>query len=547
MDLSHFRNKTYPDFSLPDTKAMMNGGLRLLEENYLGKEWPEIFVGKELKFGTNQYRTRDPNDPNVVIGTFHQHYESGMDGNELAFVTGPHLRDELEKVRNASLEWNRLGIEKRAETIERVADIMEDRIWLICAALVREVGKSFIEAYAATAEGIDFLRWDSKLARREYEYVMPKTPEFAGSRNERVLVPHGVMLSIDPFNFQEAIGTDQMAKMLLMGNAVVSSPSDKSSLTGRLIYQAFSDGLEQSGVHIPGLINFVPGGAGMKRALLRQSQISAISFTGSRNTLDSIIDEFGSIKRSNGGRLLIATAETSGVNPVYVHRDANLDEAARGIAAAMCGLSGQKCSAISTLIVHKDVYSKLMPKVYDAIDALKFGKTVDGAYYGGVITREAMDKIYGQIKQLEFLGAKKKYQHEIDNTLPGNNVTATVLEINLGAVDSTKMRNLEIFGPVFTTIQVNNEHEAKRVFNAGDFALTGSIYTEDQALIQTAVDSWNVGQLYVNRKPTGALVGTEAFGGLLSGSSLSGHKAGSVDSLKPFYSEKTISGFNSLR
>lgn len=532
-----FANKPYPDFSQPDQQAAMRGALMVLDREYVGREWPHILLGREAMAREAKYETRDPNDPGRLIGTFQRFDAETMDVDTL-----------MEGANAASVRWNGLGIEVRASVIEKAADLMEDRIMLIGAALVSEVGKSYIEAYAGIAEAIDFLRYNAELAREEYAAELIKTPAACGNMNRRVLVPHGVFLGLDPFNFQVAIGTDQIAKPLLMGNAVIASPSDKASLCGRLLFQTFLDAFTMCGVDSAGVINWAPGGADMAQPLLSHPGLAGLCFTGSGDVLDIIIREYGMIRRWHGGKLVIAAAETSGVDAMYVHADADLDVASTAVAAALCGLSGQKCSALSTIIAHASVQDELLERSAAKIDKLVFGPTREGAYLGAVISAAARDRILSQVAELQStVGVTKAYEKALPPDYPGFAVAPTILLATAGHVNDAeklaRLRNTEIFGPVCTMIPVPSFEAAERVFNASDFALTGGICSRDKQLIEHAISHFRAGNFYINRKITGALVGSEPFGGLVSRSSLMGISAGSRHALTLFYSDKTVSGF----
>lgn len=533
-----FQNKPYPDFSQADASASMKGALMVLQESYVGREWPHIFLGEELVAADGlKYTTVNPNQPSEVIGTFQRFDPAVM--NVTALLDGANA---------ASKRWNDMGIEVRATVIEKTADLMEDRIMLIGAALVTEVGKSYIEAYAGVAEAIDFLRYNAALAREEYAAALIKSPHFCGNLNRRELIPHGVFLGLDPFNFQVAIGTDQIAKPLLMGNAVIASPSDKSSLSGRLLFQTFLDAFEMCSVDSRGIINWAPGGADIATPILAHPGLAGLCFTGSADVLDTIISNYGMLPRWHGGKLVIAAAETSGVDALYVHEDADLNVASSAVAAALCGLSGQKCSALSTIIAHETIADELLKLAAEKIDKLPFGATCEGAYLGAVISAQSRDKILGQVDRLmSTVGATKAYEKAIPPQYPGFAVAPTILRATRKHTEDAEklnaLRSTEIFGPVCTLIPVDSLEQAEAVFNASTFALTGGICSKNRQVIEHAIRYFRAGNFYINRKITGAFVGSEPFGGLVSRSSLCGISAGSRHALTLFYSDKTISGF----
>lgn len=530
-----FKNKSYVDFSQEENIVHMKKGLEELQQ-YLGKTWPHIFLGKEVT-SEKMYDSVNPNKPSQVLGTFY-HYDRSMDVDTL--IKGAH---------DAHKQWNELGYKKRVEVIQKVHDNYVENIWLLSAVQVLEIGKSYIEAYADVCEAIDFLAYDWRRAKHEYERKLVELPPTCGNKNRRVLVPHGVFLTLNPFNFECAIGTDQMTKPLLMGNSVIASSSNKSPLTARLVFKMFQDAFDTCNVKNEGILNYAPGGgAAQANDILKHPLLKGLCFTGSSTVLDSIISTHGMEKRTHGGKLVIAAAETSGVNAIYIHKDADMGVAGKAIAAALCGLSGQKCSALSSIIAHKDVHDTVLEAANKELDAIKFGSVKDGAYLGAVITQKAKENIQNQIEEVkkEF-GAEVVYQKEIGES-PGFNVAPTILGVDISEIKNdakklNKLRSIEIFAPVCHILKVEDEQEAEKVFNASDFALTGGICSQDSNLIEHAIQNFRAGNFYVNRKVTGALVGSEPFGGLVSKSSLSGKSAGSAHCLTNFYSDKSISGF----
>lgn len=534
--MDDFKNKPYVDFSQEENTSAMKKGFEELEP-FLGKTWPHIFLGKEVK-GENTYDSIDPNEPSTVLGSFYE-YEPSMDVDSL--IKGAH---------EAHKRWNGLGHEKRIKVIKKAHDNYVDNIWLLSAAQVQEIGKSYIEAYADVCEAIDFLAYDWRQAQYEYERTLVELPQTCGNKNRRVLIPHGVFLTLNPFNFECAIGTDQMTKPLLMGNSVIASSSNKSPLTARLVFKMFQDAFDFCGVKNEGILNYAPGGgAAQANDILKHKFVTGLCFTGSSTVLDSIIKTHGMERKRHGGKLVIAAAETSGVNALYIHKDADLETAGKAIAAALCGLSGQKCSALSSIIAHKDVHDAVLEKAKEELNALKFGPVKDGAYLGAVITQEAKEKIESQIEEVKKgFNGEVVYQKEIGASLPGFLVAPTILSIDLAPLKEdpeklNRLRSIEIFGPVCHILKVEDEKEAEHVFNASDFALTGGICSQDPQLIEHAINNFRAGNFYVNRKITGALVGSEPFGGLVSKSSLSGKSAGSAHCLTNFYSDKSVSGF----
>jgi len=382
-----FKNESYTNYDSDDNVCAILETISHLEQNYLNRNYPHIFLGEKVFSKDGTYDTRNPNNPSEIIGQF-QRFDSSM--NIDALVTG---------TKNASERWNDYGIEKRAAVITTFADVLNERRKLITAALVKEVGKSFIEGDAGDAEGIDFCRFNTILARDViYKRRLLPIQKWAGNSNEIIIYPYGAFLALNPFNFEVAIGVDQIVKPLIMGNAVISSPSDKSSLSGWMIFEAFEEALKRHNIENNGILSYVPGGEAMVDPILRHRDLAGLCFTGSSDVSRKLKKRYGDIERSSGAQLVFASQETSGVDALYIHKDADLRLAAKATAASFCGLSGQKCSALSNLIVHQEVYDKFLGYLKEEVNALSYGATEKGHYLGAVINEQIREKNFNVLQ-----------------------------------------------------------------------------------------------------------------------------------------------------
>ena len=525
-----FTNRKLVDFSQPVNSALARSGIRLFRDLFAGKTYPHMLGGSAL-VASERFQSVDPNTPTDVLGTF-QCFEPSTMATDA----------QMAQIHDAHVRWSLMPLAKRVEVAKTMARLINERYWMYVGALVSEVGKSFAEAE-------DFARYDAQLAANDFalapEVTLPGVSEFNATR----LVPHGTFLITIPYNFPFAIGLDMALKALLAGNAIILSPSDKAAAVGWMLYQLFDDALRICGVADNGLVNFAPSTTqddhAMVHALLGHPVTSGLCFTGSSKTFDLLKVNYGCRRRWNGGTLRIGAAETSGVNALYVDKSADVDMAARAVMQSFLGISGQKCSSVRRVIVHQDIIDELFVKVTKLVDAVEYGDTKEGAYLGALITPQHKKDLEDAIQRCKAAGiAKVAYTKVICERTPSD-FAPRILRANptiLG--DDVKLFGLgetEFFGPVCTFIAVSDFTEAERVFNTSPFALTGGIISQVEEQITHAIMHFRAGNFYVNRKITGAYVGSEQFGGLVSRSAESGIPTG-PHALAFYYSVKTISG-----
>lgn len=534
-----FQNRQLMDWTNLINIAGIEAAIRAFP---LGGSYSHMLGGETIAYSKNgRFISVDPNSPQNAAGAFLLHDSETMPISRLMQnIHEAHFRFSTE------YPWV-----KRVEIARNVARLINERYFHYCASLVIEVGKSWAEADGEVAEAEDFARWDALIAEEDFSIRPPATLYSVSAYNGVMAVPHGTFIILIPYNFPFAIGLDMTLKALLAGNAVVICPSDKAARTGWLLYSLLCDAFRVAGIDPTGIVNFAPttplDGHAMAHALLASPYASGLCFTGSSAVLDALKAKYCApdFKRWNGGTLRIGAAETSGVNALYIDKSANTEAAAHDIMKSFLGISGQKCSSVRRVIAHEDIEKELFARVCAEIDKVQYGDTKKGAYLGAMISPEAVKKLESDIDAFEKEGiARVAYVKDIARR-SDYDFAPRILWVNADTIkDAAKLRrlgNTEFFGPVTTFITVPDFATAEHVFNASEFALTGGIWSNDPAQIRRAILHWRAGNFYVNRKITGAYVGSEQFGGLVSRSAESGIPTG-PHALAFFYSVKSISG-----
>ncbi|MGZ5475414.1 MAG: L-glutamate gamma-semialdehyde dehydrogenase [Thermoanaerobaculia bacterium] len=512
--LPEFRNEALTDFSRPENKSAMEAALEKVKRE-LGRTHPLVIGGQRIT-GLPAFDSLNPANRKQVVGTFQR-------------GTKAHVEQAIEAATKAFETWKRQPVSTRAGVLLRAAALLRKRKHEFSAVMIYEVGKTWAEADADTAEAIDFLEF---YAREAYRWggQHPIT-RIESEDNDLVYIPLGVGAVIPPWNFPLAIMAGMTTAAAVTGNTVVLKPSSDAPW----IAYRFVELLEEAGMPA-GVVNFVSGSGGeVGDPLTRSAKVRFIAFTGSKEVGLHINEEAAKTPK---GQLWIkrVIAEMGGKDAIIVDREfRNLDEAATAVVASAFGFQGQKCSACSRLIVDEAIYDKLMPLVIEKTKKLKIGAPdAADSQIGPVVNEKAMKKIKEYIDK----GAKE------GEVLAGGNVNArdgffiepTV--IGPVAANSTIAQE-EIFGPVLAVIKAKDFDDALRIANDTPYGLTGSVFTDNEEKLERARQEFFVGNLYLNRKCTGALVGVHPFGGFnMSGTD---SKAGGRDYLGLFLQAKAIS------
>ena len=511
--LPEFQNEPLTDFSIETNRKAFRDALTAVEKR-LPLSGKMRIGGKKLSAKTT-FQSVNPCDPKQVIG----HFPSG---------TAADARKAIDAAHKAFPGWAAFPQHERAAAILRISAILRRRKHEFSAMMVLEESKSWPEADGDTAEAIDFCEFYAREAERLAE-PQPLTP-FPGERNELEFIPLGVCAVIPPWNFPLAILTGMTAAALVTGNTVVLKPS--SDAAG--IATMFVEACEEAGLP-DGVLNFVPGGGStVGNALVESPKTRLIAFTGSRDVGVEISEKAGKVP---AGQIWIkrAVLEMGGKDFILVDETADLEEAAKGVVQSAFGFQGQKCSACSRLIVHKKVHKELVSKVVAKTKALSVGDVRDPKNnVGAVINAGAQKKI------LDYVAVGKKEGKVVAGGKAGPKggyyVMPTVVD---GIKPGARLAQEEIFGPVLAVIPVKSFDEGIRVANGTEYGLTGSLYSRDRGRLERGKRELFCGNLYLNRKCTGAFVGVHPFGGFnMSGTD---SKAGGREYLYLFTQAKSIS------
>jgi 1-pyrroline-5-carboxylate dehydrogenase len=512
--ITEFKNEPLTDFSKPANRTAMEAALQSVKSEF-GREYP-LVIGDERISGQKTFDSINPSHKDQLLGRFQK-------------GTGTHVELAIEAGWKAFESWKRQPVDVRAGLLFRTADLLRQRKHEFSATMIYEVGKTWPEADADTAEAIDFLEFYAHEAYR-YSGAQPVT-KIESEDNELVYIPLGVGAVIPPWNFPLAIMTGMTSAAAVTGNAVVLKPSSDAPW---IAYRFFAL-LEEAGMP-PGVVNFLSGsGSEVGDPLVQHPRIRFISFTGSKEVGLHINEEAAKPKK---GQVWIkrVVVEMGGKDAIIVDRETgNLQDAAAQAVASAFGFQGQKCSACSRLIVDAAIYDKFLPMVVEKTKALKVGPPeMSDAQIGPVVNESAMRKIKEYIDK----GARE------GRLVAGGSVHAGegffVEPTVIADVDPhATVAQEEIFGPVLAVIKAKDFDDALRIANDTQYGLTGAVFTDNPEKIRRAQEEFFVGNLYFNRKCTGALVGVHPFGGFnMSGTD---SKAGGRDYLGLFLQAKAIS------
>jgi len=508
-----FANEPFTDFSNPANQRAMENALEAVAQR-LGREY-HLVIGGERVDTAEKIKSVNPARPSQTVG-IHQKAGAG------------HAAKAMAAAQSAFESWSRVPAERRVSLLLNAADAIRKRKFEFMAWLTYEVGKNWAEADADVGETIDFLEF---YAREALRLAAATTPiQYPGERNELHYVPLGVGAVISPWNFPFAIMAGMTAASIVTGNTVILKPSSDAPT----IAAKFVEVLEDIGMP-GGVVNFCPGsGAAFGNAIVEDPRTRFVAFTGSKAVGLEIHERAA---KTRPGQIWIKRTilEMGGKDSILVCADAELNAAVEGVAASAFGFSGQKCSACSRAIVEAPIYDAFVEKLRERVATLSVGDPAKNHNLGPVINDGALKTMLGYVET----GSKE------GRLIAGGNAPATVdggffLEPTVFAdvAPDAVLAQEEIFGPVLAVIKVNSFEEGLKVANNTEYGLTGAIYTTDRAKLDRARQDFHVGNLYFNRKCTGAMVGAHPFGGFnMSGTD---SKAGGPDYLYLFTQAKSV-------
>ena len=526
-----FHNEPPSDFTKDFNRDTMSAALETVRAQF-GKRYP-LVIGDDRIDTDELLSSRNPSRKDQVVG-------------QVGAATKEDVRSAVAAARHALPGWWQLGADRRAEFLRRAADGMRNRRFELAAWIVVECGKGWREADADVCEAIDFCEY---YAAGAVSMFADNGADVPGEENRFEYIPRGVTAVIAPWNFPLAILTGMTVAALATGNTVVMKPAEQSSVVAAQLMEVFTH------VNLPaGVLNYLPGpGEVAGAALVEHPNVACIAFTGSREVglainasaaqkgVSNLLPHEGDSAQKDSDTFLSpcvkrVIAEMGGKNAIIVDDDADLDEAVLGVVQSAFGYQGQKCSACSRAIVLNAAYDTFIERLIEATRSLKVGPAEDPSdWVGPVIDEESLAKVHRYID----LGRQEGRE---------------VLSVDVGALSEqgyfvgphifadiepdARLAQEEVFGPVLAVIRVSDLDEAIRIANATDYGLTAGIYSRSPAHLDRARREIMVGNLYLNRSITGALVGRQPFGGFkLSGI---GSKAGGPDYLLQFVLPRTI-------
>jgi len=511
---TEFRNEPLTDFSKEENAQAMRAAIEKVKAQS-GDEYPLVIGGERIKTGST-LESINPANRSQVVGRFHK-------------ATKELAERAVEAAHEAFQSWRNVPPAERAQLLFRVAEMMRARKHEFSAWMIYEVAKSWPEADGDIAEAIDFLEFYAREMLR-YAAKQPLT-KLTGEDNQLEYIPLGVGAVIPPWNFPLAIMAGMTAAAIVTGNTVVLKPSSDAPA----IAYKFFELLEEAGLPA-GVVNFMPGsGAEVGDVVVDHPKTRFIAFTGSKEVGLRINERAA---KTQPGQLWIkrVVAEMGGKDAIIVADDANLDEAATGVVQSAFGFQGQKCSACSRAIIDARIYDSMIEKIAELTTKIKVGNpTETGTTMSAVINEKAFKTINGYVEKGKAEGGRVIAGGGSDGE-QGFFIEPTVIaDVKPGAT----IEQEEIFGPVLAVIKANDYDDALRIANDTQFGLTGAVYSTDENKLERARREFHVGNLYLNRKCTGALVGVHPFGGFnMSGTD---SKAGGRDYLLLFMQAKVSS------
>jgi 1-pyrroline-5-carboxylate dehydrogenase len=511
---TEFRNEPFTDFSKEENARAMRAAIEQVKTE-LGREYPLVIGGERIK-AEAKLDSFNPAKKTEVVGRFQK-------------ATPELARRAVETAHETFKTWRNVPAAERAEILFRAAAVLRERKHEMSAWMIYEVGKTWAEADGDTAEAIDFCEFYAhEMLRYAGDQPLVKVE---GEDNRLEYIPLGAGCVIPPWNFPCAIMAGMTVAAAVTGNTVVLKPSSDAPT----IAYKFFEILEEVGMP-PGVVNFMTGsGAEVGDVVVDHPLTRFIAFTGSKEVGLRINERAAKVHE---GQLWIkrVVAEMGGKDAIIVDADADLEDAATGVVQSAFGFQGQKCSACSRAIIHADVYDTMLDKIVERTEKIKVGDPVEPATnMSAVINQKAFKTINEYIEKGQAEGGRLVAGGGADGE-QGFFIEPTVIaDVKPGAT----IEQEEIFGPVLAVIKAQDFDDALKIANDTQYGLTGAVYTRDEAKLERARREFHVGNLYFNRKCTGALVGVHPFGGFnMSGTD---SKAGGRDYLALFLQAKVVS------
>ncbi|MFH1137627.1 MAG: proline dehydrogenase family protein [Pseudomonadota bacterium] len=508
-----FVNEPTVDFTVPGVRAAFPQAISRLRSD-LGRETPLYIGGKEV-FTPDLIPSLNPADQGEVIGRVCQ---AGIEEVDRALAAAKKVQKS----------WKETPPRERAGYLLKAAEAARRRIFELSALQVLEVGKQWDQAHGDVCEAIDFLEYYAReMIRLGVPRRMGRAP---GEVNHYLYRPKGLAAVISPWNFPLAISCGMISAALVAGNPVLYKPSSLSAVTGFRLVELFREaGLPE------GVFNFIPGKSSvMGDYLIGHPDVGLIAFTGSLDVGLHILHQ-AAVPAPGQRRLKKVIAEMGGKNALIIDDDAELDEAVTQVLYSAFGFQGQKCSACSRVIVLADIYDRFVNRLVDAAASLKIGPAEDPANYLGPVVDQA-----ARLKIMEYIESASRERRVLLKSGPSGDDRSCYVPLTIagGVTPEDRLAQEEIFGPVLAVMKARDFEQALAWANSTKYALTGGVFSRSPKRLEQARRDFEVGNLYLNRGITGALVERHPFGGFnLSGI---GSKTGGPDYLIQFMDPVTV-------
>lgn len=509
------KNRFYNEALLDFTKEIHRSSMQQDLEASYGRYKNSFAIqidGKKITT-ERELESINPSQPNDVVGK--------------VYIASNVEADQAVKVAKRTFQtWRYSKVEERCQILERLADRILERRFELCSLQIRECGKTWIEADGDITEAIDFCRYYARDMRRLAKgYKVGNVP---GEDSLYHYQARGVTAVIAPWNFPLAILTGMVTGALVTGNTVIMKPAEQSSITAALLNEMLEE------VKCPnGVVSFLPGyGEEVGEFLVNHSDIANIAFTGSKEVGLGILQK---ANRLQPGQIQLkrCLVEMGGKNAIIIDSDADLDEAVGGVLYSAFAFAGQKCSACSRIIVLEEAYDRFIQRLVEAAKSIKVGSALNpDSYLGPVIDKESYERLQNILSK-----AKEEHTLLFQGEVPSTGYFVAP-SIFTDVKSQDKLAQKEFFGPILAVLKAKNMEEALNIANSTEYALTGAVYSRSPANIEKIKQTFEVGNLYINRGSTGALVDRHPFGGFkLSGS---GSKTGGPDYLLGFMEPRAI-------
>lgn len=511
---AQFCNQPHADFSRQENRTAMQSAIAEVETK-LGKSY-DLWIGSE-KFATqDSIISLDPSQKTRVVG-------------KVSSATTEDVNRAVRAAKSALSSWSGLPVKERSLFLRRAAECMQRRRFELAAWEVFECAKPWRDADGDVCEAIDFCNY---YADRADELFAVHGSDVPGEENRFQYLPRGVTAVISPWNFPLAILTGMTSAALVAGNTVIMKPAEQSPVTAYLLKEIFAE------VGLPsGVLNYLPGrGEVAGAALVEHSEVALIAFTGSKEVGLAINAKAAEVSARRIRIIKHVIAEMGGKNAIIVDSDADLDEAVAGVLNSAFGYAGQKCSACSRVIVLDAIHDQFVGRLVEATRSLKIGPAADpGIHVPAVIDEDAFRRIRDYIR---FGQKESRLALAVDVGDLADQGYFLGPNIFVDVSSQARIAQEEIFGPLVAVTKARDFDQALEIANGTAYALTGGVFSRSPANLDKARDKYMVGNLYLNREITGALVGRQPFGGFkMSGM---GSKAGGKDYLLQFVVPRTV-------